>query len=68
MMLIYLKMPFFFFNIKHIDLKLEFLQWAPGVQDVGVIQKEQSFVSVWIMQAHPNQHASPSHPIPGNCN
>lgn len=27
---------FFFFNIKHINLKLELLKWAPGVQD-GVI-------------------------------
>lgn len=28
---------FFFFYIKHINLKLELLRWAPGVQDVGVI-------------------------------
>lgn len=39
-MLIYLKMLFFccFFYIKRINLRLELLKWAPGVQDVGVIQ------------------------------
>lgn len=37
---------FFFFYIKHINLKLELLKWAPGVQDVGVTQRYESFITV----------------------